>query len=111
MILTQGGPTAFGAIFAAFGVAFLLFSSVLTIIADRTTGTLQLEYRMALRRTCKQVPYAKIAGINVERAANPKRGFTYRLTVLQKDGQIIPFRSSSSTSWPTPILPPRLLSC
>lgn len=26
LILTQGGPTAFGAIFAAFGVAFLLFS-------------------------------------------------------------------------------------
>jgi hypothetical protein len=28
-----------------------------------------------------------------------KGGFTYRLTLLRKDGQVIPFRSSSSSGW------------
>jgi hypothetical protein len=80
-------------------VGFLLFGSVLTITANRTTRTLKLDYRAALRHTWKQVPFNEIAGINVERRANAKRGFTYRLTLLQEDGQVIPFRSSSSSGW------------
>jgi hypothetical protein len=63
------------------------------------TRTLQLDSRSALRHTWKQVPFDEVAGINVERRASPKRGFTYRLAVLQKDGQVIPFRSSSSSGW------------
>jgi hypothetical protein len=52
-----------------------------------------------LRHTRKQVPFDEIAGINVERSASPKKSFTYRLTLLHKDGQVIPFRSSGSSGW------------
>jgi len=97
LVISEGGPPVFGGIFAAIGLGFLLFSSVLTITADRMTRTLQLNSRSALRHKWKKVPFDEVAGINVERRASPKRGFTYRLAVLQKDGQVIPFRSSSSS--------------
>lgn len=100
LVINQGGPQVFGGIFAAVGVGFLLFSSILTITADRMTRTLKLDYRSALRHTLKQTPFDEIAGINVERNANSRKGgFTYRLTLLRKDGQVIPFRSSSSSGW------------
>ena len=100
LVINQGGPPVFGGIFAAIGVGFLLFSSVLTITADRMTRTLKLDYRSALRHTLKQVPFDEIAGINVERRVRGgKRGFTYWLTLLRKDGQVIPFQSSSSSGW------------
>jgi hypothetical protein len=99
LVINQGGPPVFGGIFAAVGVGFLLFSSVLTITAERMTRTLKLDCRSALRHTWKQVPFDEIAGIDVERRVAPKRGFTYRLTLLRKDGQVIPFQSSSSSGW------------
>ncbi len=99
LIIDQGGPPVLGGIFAAVGVGFLLFSSVLTITADRVTRTLKLDCRSAFRHTLTQVPFDQIDGINVERRVAPKRGFTYRLTLLRKDGQVIPFRSSSSSGW------------
>lgn len=100
LVINQGGPLVFGGIFAAVGAGFLLMNSVLTITADRMTRTLKLDYRSALRHTLKQVPFEEIVGINVERrASGGKTGFTYRLTLLQKDGQVIPFRSVSSSGW------------
>jgi hypothetical protein len=100
LVISQGGPPVFGGIFAAVGVGFLLFSGVLTITADRITRTLKLDYRSAMRHTLKQVHFDEIAGINVERnVSGGKRGFTYRLTLLRKDGQVVPFRSSSSSGW------------
>lgn len=100
LVINQGGPALFGGIFAAIGVGFLLFSSVLTITANRMTRTLTLDYRSALRHTWKQVPFDEIAGINVERGVSGgKGGFTYRLTLLRKDGQVIRFRSYSSSGW------------
>ena len=100
LVLSYGGPLVFGGIFAAVGAGFLLCSSVLTITADRMTRTLKLDSRSALRHTLQQVPFDEIAGINVERrASSGVRGFTYRLTVLRQDGQVIPFRSSSSSGW------------
>ncbi len=99
LVLWEGGPLLFGGLFAAVGLGLLLFGGVLTITADRLTQTLKLESRSALRHTWKQVPFAEIDGINVERIASPRRGFTYRLTLLRKDGQVIPFQSSSSSGW------------
>jgi hypothetical protein len=99
LVIHQGGPPVFGGIFTAVGVGFLACSSVLTITANRMTRTLKLDYRGALRHTWKQVLFDEIAGINVERGASPKRGFAYRLTLLRKDGQVIPLRSSSSSGW------------
>jgi hypothetical protein len=99
LVLSQGGPPVFGAIFAAIGVGFLLSSSVLTVTADRMTRRLKFDYRSALRHEVNQVDFDEIAGINVERRAGPKRGFTYRLTLLRKDRQVMPFRSFSSSGW------------
>jgi len=99
LVVTQGGPLVFGGVFAAVGVGFLLFGSVLTITADRLTRTLKLDCRSALRHTSKQVSFNEIDGINVERSAAPRRGFVYRLTLLRKDGQVIPFRSYGSSGW------------
>jgi hypothetical protein len=99
LVISQGGPPVFGGIFAAVGGGFLLFSNVLTITANRMTRTLKLDYRSALRHTWKQVPFNEIAGINVERRVGPKRGFTYRLTLMREDGQVIRFRSSGSSGW------------
>ena len=100
LVILEGGLMAFGSVFTAIGLGFLLFSSVLTITADRMTQMLKLDYRFALRRTLLEIPFDEIAGVNVERNAHGgKRGFTYRLTLLRKDGQIIPVRSTSSSGW------------
>ncbi|HYK91905.1 MAG TPA: hypothetical protein VE398_24275 [Acidobacteriota bacterium] len=91
----QGGPPILLA-FSAIGLAFLLFTSVLTITAVRVTRTLTLEYRSALLHRLKQISFDEIVGIGVERISSPK-GFTYRVALKRKDGQVIPLRSSSST--------------
>lgn len=71
LIINQGGPPVFGGIFAAIGVGFLLFSSLLTITADRMARTLKLDYRSALRHTLQQVPFDEIA-----QGLSPHRGNT-----------------------------------
>jgi hypothetical protein len=50
LIITCEGLLIYGGIFAAVGVGFLLFSSILTITADRLTRTLKLDYRLAKRQ-------------------------------------------------------------
>lgn len=99
LVITQGGPLVFGGIFAVVGVGFLLFSNVLTITADRLTRALSIDCRSAWRRASKQVPFDEIDGINVERSTAPKRGIIYRLTLLRKDGEVIPFRTYGSSGW------------
>jgi hypothetical protein len=99
LIIHQGGPPVVGGVFAAVGMGFLLFNSILTITADRGTRTLKLDYRSALRHTCEQVSFNEIAGINVERRISSKRSHVYRLTLLRKDGRVTAFRSFSSTGW------------
>ena len=97
LITYEGGQAwAMGLIFGAFGLGALLFTSFLTITADRITRTLKLEYRSALRHTVKQVSFDDIAGLNVERSVSRNRG-TYQVVVTRKDGQVIPFRSYSSS--------------
>ena len=100
LVLSQGGLLIFGGIFAAVGAGLLLMNSVLTISADRMTRTLRIDSRSALRHTVTQVPFNEIVGINVERRiAGGKGGFTYRLTLLQRDGQVVPLQSVSSSGW------------
>jgi hypothetical protein len=96
IIYEGGGASAMGLIFAAIGLSALLFASALTITADRVTRTLKLEYRSALRQTLKQVSFDEIAGFNIERSVSRNQG-TYRVVVTRKDGQVIPFRSYSSS--------------
>jgi hypothetical protein len=80
----------------AFGLGALLFTSVLTITADRVTRILKLDYRSALRHTIKQVSFDEIVGINVERSMSRNQS-TYQVTVTRKDGQVISLRSFSSS--------------
>jgi hypothetical protein len=92
----QSGP-AIMLLFLAIGLGFLLFSNVLTITADRIPRTLTLEYRSALRYSRKEFSFDEIAGISIQRARGSKGGSTFRVVLKQKDGQLIPFRSSSSS--------------
>jgi len=84
-------------LFVAIGLAFLLFSSVLTITADRITRTLKLKYSSVLRHSCKEFSFEEIAGISIQIVRGSKGGNNYRVVLKRKDGQLIPFRSSSST--------------
>lgn len=100
LIVLEGGPPLLIAlVFVAVGLGLILFSSALKITADRATRTMKLEYRSLLLRRLKEVPFDDVAGINVERTTGGRRGTTYRLTLLRKDGQVVPFRSSSSSGW------------
>ena len=93
-IFFQGGQaSAWALVFVAIGLGALLFSSVLTITADRITRTLKLEYRSALRHTIKQVSFDEIAGIRRRAQLQRERGRTYRVIVMRKDGQVIRLRS------------------
>jgi hypothetical protein len=87
-------------LFVVIGLSMLLFSSVLTITADRVTRTLRLDYRSLLRHNVKEIPFDEIAGIRVERSFSRGRhgsSSTYRVVLARKDGQDIPFRSYSSS--------------
>jgi hypothetical protein len=101
LIIYEGGPPAIIAlIMIAIGLGTLLFTSVLTITADRLTRTLKLESRSIMRHTLIQVSFDEIIGINVERHVSSGRkgsSYTYKLTLLRKDGQVTPFRSYSSS--------------
>ncbi|MBN1906693.1 MAG: hypothetical protein JW927_16540 [Deltaproteobacteria bacterium] len=100
LVVYSGGPLIFGAIFAAIGLCFLLFSSIITITADRMTQTFNINCRSPFRHTLTQLPFNEIDGINVERrVSSNRRGFTYRLTLLRKDGEIVPFRATTTTGW------------
>jgi hypothetical protein len=102
LILREGGPPVMALVLIAMGLGFLLFTGALTITADRITRTLKLEYRSALRHKVKQMSFDEIVGVNVDRSVSSGRGgsrYTYQLAVMRKDGQVIPFRSYSSSGW------------
>lgn len=89
-----------GLVLFLIGLAVLLFTSVLTITADRITRTLKLEYRSVLRRTIKQISFDEIEGINVVRSIAHSKGgrsYTYQVVAKLKDGKLVPFRSFSSS--------------
>ncbi len=94
--LYSGGP-AILLLFLAVGLGFLLLTSVLVITADRITRTLTLEYRSALHRSGKEFPFDEVAGISVQSSRGSKGGTVYRVVLKRKDGELVPFRSSSST--------------
>jgi len=95
-VIYQSGPVIM-LLFLAIGLAFLLFSSVLTITADRITRTLKLEYRAALRHSRKEFSFDEIAGISIQIVRGSRGSKNFRVVLKGKDGQLIPFRSSSST--------------
>jgi hypothetical protein len=80
------------------GVAGLLFFVVATILevqADRVSGTLTIRRTSLLRHYVCEIAVADIAALQVE----PSRGssFTYRIVVVTKDNETIPFRTGYSS--------------
>lgn len=96
MLVESRREPAMALALVALGLGFLLFTSLLTITADRTTRTLTLDYRSILRHVVKQLSFDEIAAFNVERSSGSK-GSTFRVSVVRKDGKVIPFHSYSST--------------
>lgn len=81
----------------AAGVAMMLLYPNLTIIADRTTRTLRLEYRYLLFSDVRVIPFNDIENIHVQTNKTTRRGHTNtsrRIIATLKDGKIVPFRSS-----------------
>ncbi len=100
ILYENGRAPVMGLILGVIGLAFLLFTSVLTITADRITRTLKLEYRSALRHNLKQMSFEEIAGIKVERSISHGKGgsgYTYKVVAKLKDNRLVPFRSFSSS--------------
>ena len=77
------------------GMVFL--SANLTIIADRPTRTLRLEYRYLLFHNAKEIPFDDIESIHVKSSGGRSHSSaTYRIIATLKNGKNVPFRSISS---------------
>jgi hypothetical protein len=84
------------------GLFLILWGSILTVIADRTTQILTIGSRSILRGSKKEIPFAEIDAVQLEMGALPRHssrssGPTYRIVVVRKDGQTIPFHSYYSS--------------
>ena len=92
----------------ASGVCLLFFSlsAILVVKADRTEGTLTIQRISLLRRYKREIPISSIQAIQLEStssysSSSHQRTTTYRIVVITKDQEVIPFRNSySSGSWP-----------
>ncbi len=82
------------------GLGLLSISSVLTITADRVTQVLTLDSRSLVKKHKREIPFSQIAAIELEmhstRAGSTSGDNqpTYRIVVVMKDGQSVPFRST-----------------
>jgi len=79
------------------GLVILLFYANLTIIADRPTRSLRLEYRYLLFHGVRVIPFDDIENIHSGKSSSSSHGHTrtgYRIVATLKNGRNIPFRSS-----------------
>ena len=84
-----------GLAFVVAGLGLVLFSSNLTITADRSARTLRLEYRFLLFRSVKEIPFDDIDEITLQYHHSSSHGRSsegYRIAATLKDGKTIPFR-------------------
>ena len=95
-VLIVGGPLIM-AVFLLVGLAFLLFSSVLTVTADRVTRTLKMDYRSVMRHSSQELYFDEIAGIGVKVSQGSKGRLTYSVVLKRKSGELVPLRSTSSS--------------
>jgi hypothetical protein len=86
---------------AGFCLLILILSSVLVIKTDRNAGTLTLTYISLFRRKVREIPLRDITSIRIETShSHSSRGGsspTYRVVADLADGQVVPFRSYSSS--------------
>lgn len=89
---------------AVLGLLALVLPEALTISADRETGILSLRYGLFFNRSEKHIPIDQISTIRRVSTKMPGHRepkyprLAYRVEIVQKDGQIIPFRSHFSRS-------------
>lgn len=92
-------PTQWIALAIGSGIFLLvfLFSSMLTVTADRSRGTLTLRYASPLRRKIREILIDDIASIELERSFSSSDSSssrpTYRIVVVTKNNEAIPLRS------------------
>ncbi len=78
----------------------LLLSSVLTVSADKLSGTVTISQFSPLRRQARIIPIQDIASIHVEQSSSSEdTSSTYRIVVTLNGGEIIPFRSYYSSGF------------
>jgi hypothetical protein len=83
---------------ACIGVLFILMASILTVTIDQVSNMMTIHHRNPLWGSKKEIPIGEIASIQVERSSGSSRGQpTYRIAVICKDGQSIPFHSYFSS--------------
>jgi hypothetical protein len=83
---------------------FFTLNYALTIIADRNTRTLTLDYHSLLNHTKKEIPFEQIAGIRVDSRVSrstsngrTRTSTTYCIVLNLKNGEAIPFRTYYSS--------------
>ncbi len=78
------------------------FTSILTIIIERQSGHLTLDFKSPLKRTSRAIQLDQIAGVRVTLSGYSKQlrghrsGPSYTLVADMKDGTVVPFRSYGS---------------
>src|SRR6266496_300773 len=97
-LLLKSSNPVFGILnwlFLALSLMMILFSSNLTITADKSTRILYLRYSFLLFRRTKDIPFDDIADIQSQESVNTRKASTrgYRLVAVFKDRTILPFRS------------------
>lgn len=86
-------------VLALVGLVIILLSSVLTVTADRSMQTLTIRHRSLLKESSREILFSQIEAIEMEMSHNRNRsssrssGPTYRIVVVLKDGEVVPFRS------------------
>ena len=77
----------------AIGLFLLLWGSTLTVTADSASYLLTLAYRSPLKASKNEIPFSQVARIELETSGTAGRQPTYRIVIVCKDGQDIPYHS------------------
>lgn len=75
------------------GLVILLFSSILTVSADRASQTLTISHRSPLRGNQREILFSQIDSIDLQSTRSSRGGTSYRIVLLLKNGETIPFHS------------------
>ncbi len=82
------------------GALMLVLSGApLTIIADRNSGTLTLQYNYLVYKNTRQYALDEIVEVMVQRAHSRRSSATYRVALLTDAGNEIPLRNSYSSGY------------
>jgi hypothetical protein len=103
LMLVIAGFTAVGAsgdwsitlIAGVAGLLFIVVGTILEVQADRVRDTLTIRRTSLLRHSVREIPVANIAALQLE--ASPGSSSTYRIVVITKDDETIPFRTGYSS--------------